>query len=307
MTVFKPVFLILSCLVLLAPSPSMSLFGQEDQQDGQETQEQKDARFYHPEQMKLWAKYYAAMANEVEATVVDVQDEYQLKPGDEPIMSWRNPASKAGTHGVVYSWNDDGYPMILGAFWSKEIRDNRYVMLEAHSLADQSMTFKNDRVFWKPANAADERVAIPKFGGDIPDSAEMRLGELESMISRMAVSSDRNDSDESVELRIDETLVYRFSSNKYNVVDGGMFVAYYNNDPELFFVFEAVEHDGNQQWFVRFIRHTNQLLDVTYDGNSFWNYQPKEGDTSFGGADQPTYSVTLESLPPELTEDDIED
>ena len=262
----------------------------------------KDVEFYDETQLKLWEEYYASTAKEI---TVELGEDGKVTPKcSKPLMFWKNPASKRGTHGAVFAWTDDGYPVGLGALWSVVSGENRYVAFESHALVDNPMQWSGvGNLDWSPSSACDQGIEVPNLGGDIADSAEMREGEMDSLISRLKVFSARDDHDETIELRLENKRIWRYESKKYGVIDGGVFVAYYNNDPDLFILLEARQINDEQQWFYKFVRHSNQEMSVTFDDTIFWEFIHSDKTPEYGGKEHSTYFGWLRNRPAVIEED----
>jgi hypothetical protein len=101
-------------------------------------------------QFERWQKYYRRVAAEYDMEQgKDLPAKLTLRP--EPVLSYANPAGGGRSHGAIFVWTRDGRPEILGAIWSRQPGEQRYVIHEMHSLSLEPMTAtRNGNLFWSP-------------------------------------------------------------------------------------------------------------------------------------------------------------
>jgi hypothetical protein len=101
-------------------------------------------------QFERWQKYYRRVAAECDIEQgKDLPTRLKLRP--DPVLSYANPAGGGRSHGAMFVWTRDGRPEILGAIWSRQPGEQRYVIHEMHSLFLEPLTAtRNGNLFWSP-------------------------------------------------------------------------------------------------------------------------------------------------------------
>jgi hypothetical protein len=84
-------------------------------------------------QFQRWQEYYRRVAAEYELEQgKDRPMPLKLRP--EPVLSYANPAGRGRGHGAMFVWTRDVRSEVLGAIWSRQPGEQRYVIHEMHSL-----------------------------------------------------------------------------------------------------------------------------------------------------------------------------
>jgi hypothetical protein len=101
-------------------------------------------------QFERWQKYYRRVAAEYDMEQgKDLPCRLKLRP--DSVLSYANPAGGGRSHGAMFVWTRDGRPEILGAIWSRQSGEQRYVIHEMHSLSLEPLTAtRNGNLFWSP-------------------------------------------------------------------------------------------------------------------------------------------------------------
>lgn len=190
-----------------------------------------------------------------------------LKLEPRPVLRWSNPV--AGTiYGNVFVWTDDGRPEVIASFlkWYSPFTHSSH---EFHSLSSRTFTARRDgTVVWRPSRAGVEWKPVP----DAPEPAAtvaQRLLQLRRIAREFSVhKTDRERAQRT--MRLLPQPIYRYRSQKGEVIDGALFVFVQGTDPEVFLLLEAVEQGGKRHWQYALARMNSVQFAVKHRDAEVW-------------------------------------
>jgi hypothetical protein len=135
----------------------------------------------------------------------------------------------------MFVWTRDGRPEVLGAIWSRQPNDQRYVIHEMHSLALEPLTAtRNGSVFWSPSGPGIEPFPIP--GAPEPAATPaLRLAQMRTLSREFSAFTVRGTLERQLQFRSQP--VFRFDEPSVQR-DGAVFVGFEDWDPELLMLIE---------------------------------------------------------------------
>jgi hypothetical protein len=243
-----------------------------------------------------WQKYYRTVAAEYDMEQgKGRQTKLKLQP--EPVLSYTNPAGKGRSHGAMFVWTRDGRPEILGAIWSRQPGDQRYVIHEMHSLSLEPLTAtRNGSVFWSPKGPGIEPFPIP--GAPEPAAtAPLRLAQMRSLAREFTATTVRDTVERQLQFRSQP--VYRFDKPTAER-DGAVFVGFEDWDPELLMLIETRETAGGPRWHAGFARFTNLPVSARHKDVPVWKFEESPAEGPMGGFDKRFYAAHGVDAPPAI-------
>jgi hypothetical protein len=128
----------------------------------------------------------------------------------------------------------------------------------------------------------DETVWAPKTGGllaqrfnEAPEPAEsktQRLVQMRNLARRFSVTWHHSQTDEKTELRLLSAPLYRFQSEKHNILDGALFAFVATDDPEMFLMIEAVHAPTKETFWQYSLSRMSALKEVIrLDDQEIWS------------------------------------
>lgn len=238
-------------------------------------------------QFEQWQKYYRRIAAEY------VMDQGQdptprLKLHTEPVLSYANPGGNGRGHGAMFVWTRNGRPEILGAIWSRQPSDQRYVIHEMHSLSLEPLTAtRAGSVFWSPRGPGIEPFAIP--GAPEPAATPaLRLAQMRSLAREFSGSTIRGTVERQLQFRPQP--VYRFEKPTAQR-DGALFVGFEDWDPELLMLIESRTTQDGPRWHAAFARFTNLPVSARHKDVRIWSFEESPAEGAMGGFDKRFYAA----------------
>ena len=192
-------------------------------------------------------------------------DSVPLKMEAEPVLRWPN-ATRETQEGATYIWTLDGRPEAIGCVWEVGGRWHH----EFHSLSSSKLVAKhNRRTIWQPEKVG---VEFSRFA-EAPDPAESavkRLAQMKDLARRFKCRLNSGDG-KSEELRVLPQPLYRYKTERKDVVDGALFAFVQGTDPEVVVVLEAALRDGKSKWRYALTRSTAFAVEADLDGETVWS------------------------------------
>lgn len=243
-------------------------------------------------------KYYQSVAAEYE--MEQGQPPVRLKLQPEPVLSYANPGGNGRSHGALFVWARDGRPEIVGAIWSRQPGEQRYVIHEMHSLALEPLTAtRKGKVFWSPKGPGIEPFLIPRAPEPAATPA-LRLVQMRGLAREFTASTTRGTVERQLQFRPQP--VYRFEKPTAER-DGAVFVGFEDWDPELLMLVEVRANDNGPRWHAGFARFTNLPVSARHKDVQVWSFQESSAEGSLGGFDKRFYAVHgVDSLPADDSE-----
>jgi len=233
-------------------------------------------------QSERWQKYDRAVAAGYEMDRVGgSRTGLTLRP--DPVLSYANPAGGSRSHGAMFVWTRDGRPEVLGAIWSRQSGDRRFVVHELHSLSLEPLTATRDgRVYWSPKGPGVEPFPIP--GAPAPAATPpLRLAQMRGLARDFSATTVRQTVERPLQFRPQP--VYRFEPPTAER-DGAVFVAFENWDPELLMVIETRATPTGPRWHAGFARFMDLPVSARHKGVPVWGFQENASENALGGPDQ---------------------
>lgn len=233
------------------------------------------------QQIERWMILYAEIAAEYKVTAIDPdQAELQLHPS--PLLKYTNPVRERQQHGALFVWTRKGRPEVAGTLWSKVLPDpsRRRIATEFHSLSTEPIvaSYRGEDT-WHPRKAGVEFGLIPKAG--LPaNSAERRLTQMRALARKFVAEAD---DDQSRQLRLLPSPLFRYGGSDMEVLDGGLFTFVMGTDPELILSIEALPTSDGHRWHFAAARFTNAALELRHGSTTVWSC-PTVNPTDRGGS-----------------------
>ena len=234
-----------------------------------------------------WQKYYRKVAAEYDMQQGKDQPA-TLKLHPEPLLSYANPGGNGRGHGAMFVWTREGRPEILGAIWSRQPNDQRYVIHEMHSLSSEPLTAtRNGKVFWAPEEPGLESFAIP--GAPEPAATPaLRLAQMRSLVREFTATTMHETVERPLQFRAQP--VFRFEKPTAGR-DGAVFVGFEDWDPELLRLVESRATNEGMRWHAGFARFTNLPVSARHKDFLVWSFQESATEGPMGGFDKRFYAV----------------
>ncbi len=216
-----------------------------------------------------------------------------LKP--EPVLHWTNPLRKTND-GAVFLWVADGRPEVVASFYQYR---REGVLAEDHEF--QSVAFSPLR-----ATREGQEVWFPRTPGitltPFPDapapaaSASARLRQMRLLAAQLRAFIDFKK--DPTELRLLTKELYRYETQRSDLIDGALFAFVQTTDPEVLLLFEAKPADGKVTWHYGIARMSMVNLRVDHKGQTVWQV-PWNSEASM--PDKP--SLTIPAPRPPIEKD----
>jgi hypothetical protein len=192
-------------------------------------------------------------------------DSIPLDIEPEPVMRWPN-ATREGQEGATYVWTLDGRPEAISSVWETGGR----WFHEFHSLSSSSLVARhNRRTIWQPEKAGVEFSPF-REAPDPADSAVKRLAQMKDLARRFKCRLNSGDG-KSEELRFLPRPLYRYKTERKDLVDGALFAFAQGTDPEVVLVLEAALRDGKSKWRYALTRSTAFAVEADLDDEAIWS------------------------------------
>lgn len=253
-------------------------------------QESDTAALSNKQQLELWREAYIELAQWHTFSVGgETPQKARFRP--QPLHTYANPAGGSESHGSIFIWTRDDRPVVIGALWSLVRDDMRRVKASLHAASSDELTgLRNGEQFWHPRH---EFQMIDWPSKAPPAETQLkRLVQMRNMIR--GIRAIRTAKDQESRLRCLPQPLYRYKNA--NIIDGAVFGFFENWDPEVFILVE-VSADQPEQWKMGMIRLSDKKLDVSYQDQILWQYDPTGDEPRFGGAEFLYISQTIDDRP----------
>lgn len=238
-------------------------------------------------QFERWQKYYRNVAAEYEMELRS-EPPVGLKLQPDPVLSYANPAGNARGHGAMFVWTREGRPEIVGAIWSRQPGNQRYVIHEMHSLSLEPLTAtRNGKVFWSPRGPGVKPVPI-EGAPDPAATPALRLAQMRRLVREFSATTVRGTAERQLQFRPQPA--YRFEMPTAGR-DGAVFVGFEDWDPELLMLIEIRQTESGPRWHAAFARFTNLPVSARHKEVEVWSFHESPEEGPLGGPDKPFYAV----------------
>ncbi|QEF98024.1 hypothetical protein Mal15_20710 [Stieleria maiorica] len=231
------------------------------------------------DQRERWVGVYHEEAAAYEMIrQVDTAEVLQLVP--TPILTFTNPIRVRDTHGAAFVWTSDGRPEVVGAIWSvvsPEDSTRRRLSHEFHSLSlapihsehEPRQSSRGIVPDWITEQPGIRPAKIP--GAPAPARTEnLRLTQMRRLARDFQGIIPSGLPDGQGSLRLLAQPIYRYQSQRHQVIDGGVFAFVMGTDPELILLIEAVESADGPQWRFAAVQLSNLPLQLDYKDSRVW-------------------------------------
>lgn len=240
-----------------------------------------------PRQIAEALRITSEAAAKYEFALLGDKTPFVLRP--EPILRWSNP-SQGSIFGNVFLWTDGDRPAVVGSLhqWFSPFT---HMSHEFHALTTEPLVGKRSgRQVWTTSGPGVQFHPVPQA----PDPAQAITTRLVQMrqIARGFTATKRERNETAVqELRLLPRPVYRYKSERLEVVDGALFAFVQGTDPELFLWLEARTEGESVRWSYALLRMNSIALKVQYADADVWSAEELPwGDVSSHKLPYTTYS-----------------
>jgi hypothetical protein len=205
-------------------------------------------------------------------------DRRRLQFQREPVLRWPNPTRET-PEGATFVWTLDGRPEAIACIWKHGV-----LSLAFHSLSTSKLIAQDgQQAVWHPKTAG---ITLESFA-DAPqpaDSATKRLSQMKDLARRFhcRLAGDRANNEE---LRFLPRPLYRYKTDRKDLVDGALFAFVQGTDPEVILSLEASRREGQPpEWHYALTRRSMLALEADFDGKPVWSVTQ-----SIGSPDDPWF------------------
>jgi hypothetical protein len=253
--------------VSLAPILAMVLVSPAQSQDGAAAAP-KDARSRGERLLAIHRDDAASYA-----IFRDPERTQRLELRREPIYRWSNPTRVGGQEGDVFLWTYRGRPEVIASIFSHPHQtDQRCMCHELHSLSEAVLVVDRDSPNrWEPKAAGVDLKPVP--GAPIPASSPSQRAIQIRALAREFSGRSLSESDQSWELRLLPSPLYRYESTDPGVIDGAVFalVSSAGTDPEIILLLEARKTPEGPRWTFGAARFSDMSLWLKHKDQEVWN------------------------------------
>jgi hypothetical protein len=199
----------------------------------------------------------------------------------EPILRWTNPLRKTDD-GAVFLWIERGRPAAVASFYRYRAPEDE-LLHEDHEFQSLATTglraTRNGQVAWSPKTAGITLAPIPG-APDPAATAPERLRQMRALAREFHAFFDLPENQS--ELRLLTQPLYRYETNRPDLIDGALFAFVQTTDPEVLLLLEARPIDGKAAWHYALARMSMVNLRARHKDQSVWrvDWEPKFGDIS---------------------------
>jgi hypothetical protein len=180
----------------------------------------------------------------------------------QQVLRWPNPRRET-PDGATLVWIRDGRPEAIACIWDHGILSHAF-----HSLSTSTLVAEhNGQTIWHPKKPGIELARLPNAPPPA-DSASKRLAQMKEIARRFTCRVGVGSGGE--ELRLLPRPLYRYKTDRKDLIDGGLFAFVEGTDPEVVLVLEAAVHDGTTEWQYAITRRSMAPLEADLDGERIW-------------------------------------
>ena len=187
------------------------------------------------------------------------------------VMRWANNA-RGSENGATVFYFEKGRPEAVNCVYPWEDHINH----EFDSLSRGTFIAKNgDEVVWQPKSPGLEFKAVPDapLPADSPVARLRQLKELAAQFSSTMLGWKADKSDREA-LRMLPQPLYRYESQRPDILDGAVFAFVQGTDPESILLLEAFKTGNRFEWQFAFARRTSGELEARFKGVVVWHVAP---------------------------------
>lgn len=200
-------------------------------------------------------------------------DRRRLKFQREPVLTWPNPTRET-PEGGTFIWTLDGRPEAIACIWKHGI-----LSLAFHSLSTGKLTAQDGAETVWHCESPGISLATLADAPQPAESATRRLVQMKDLARRFQCRL--ADGDSSEELRLLPTPLYRYKTDREDLLDGGLFAFVQGTDPEVILILEARRREGKAaDWQYALTRRSMLGLEADLDGKLVWSVPRSVGAPS---------------------------
>jgi len=180
----------------------------------------------------------------------------------DPVLRWPNPTREV-PEGATFIWTLDGRPEAIGCIWQHAVLCHAFQSLSGEKLLAEH----GGQTVWQPTRAGIELQDFPESPTPA-DSAAKRLNQMKELARRFHCRL--GDGRKGEDLRLLTSPLYRYKTNRKDLIDGALFAYVQGTDPEVVLVLEAHRRDGKSAWKYALTRRSMLALEADLDGERIW-------------------------------------
>ena len=201
---------------------------------------------------------------------------YELYSTDQPgqpmvsrvVMRWANN-TRGSEDGMTVLYLLAGRPEAVCCHfpWNKALQHNFESMSRGTLIAK-----RNGKIVWHPKKPGVDFKPIP--AAPVPaDTTVARLRQMKSLASQFSSTmlGWRSDSTDRELLRLLPQPLYRYESQRSDILDGGVFAFVQGTDPESLLLIEAFKKGDSFEWQYSFVRRTSGELEGRFKDSVVWH------------------------------------
>lgn len=184
----------------------------------------------------------------------------------ESLLRWSNP-TVAEVYGEVFVWTSGGRPVALGSVYHAYDRPWGWT-LELVSLSKSRVRASEGQ---QPIWDAEQGGIVLRPFPDAPPPAQKaatRLSQMRKLVERFSIELEDGRTNDEIHrrLRVLPQPLYRYSSDKENIVDGALYAVAEATDPEVWILLEAAGPAGSSSWRYAVARMNMWPMQIRLDG-----------------------------------------
>jgi hypothetical protein len=250
----------------------------------QEEEGGADQDLSEKEQRRQTREQMVARWNKLRAFERVAGKEKEVDRVQEPIFTFSEPTRETGHLGTLWVWGTKGRPVALLS--QNKAYAKRVWGFELAALSEGVSVVMHDGWRWSPKSAL--RMSPFKDAARPGNGDAKRLSQMKSLASQFTVTE--RYMDESFELRLLPSPVYRYQDEEIGLIDGALFNFAHGTNPEALVVIESRKETSGPTWSYGFLPLAGAGVIAKLDGNTVWTKDPTRESKS-----QELYSTWLET------------
>src|SRR5262245_44133946 len=167
----------------------------------------------------------------------------------DPVLRYSNPAGLS-SDGATFLWLEGELPVAAISFSLR--RPNNAAFRECTSFSSTPFDCRvGDNTVWAPKKGG--LLASKLEPAPVPAESETRrLTQMRDLVRRFSVTRHHSRTEDKTQLSVRPSPLYRYSSEKYGIIDGGLFTFGDSNDPDMLLLVEAFREKSNSPPYWRY-------------------------------------------------------
>ena len=210
--------------------------------------------------------------------------ETEVERVQEPIFTFSEPTRETGHLGTLWVWGTKGRPVALLS--QNKAYEKPVWGFELVALSEGVSVEMHDGWKWTPKSAL--KMTPLKDAPRAADSDAKRLSQMKSLARQFTLSEQYLD--QSVELRLLPSPVYRYEDEAVALIDGALFNFAHGTNPEVLAVIECRREISGTTWSYGFLPLAGAGVTAKLEGKTVWTKEPTRESKA-----QELYSTWLET------------